>query len=82
MLTEYIAAAMKRAQYKIIEDDGTFFGEIPGFPGVWSNADTLEQCRTQLQEVLEGWLVLKLRDRDDDLPVIDGLNILPQPSPS
>jgi len=82
MLTEYIAGAMKRAQYKLIEDDGTFFGEIPGFQGVWSNAETLEECRTELQEVLEGWLILKLRDNDDDIPAVDGIPLTPQHSSS
>ena len=81
MLTEYITAAMKRAQYKIMDEDGTYFGEIPGFQGVWSNAETLEDCRTELQEVLEGWLVLKLRD-GDELPVVDGISLAPQHSPS
>ena len=63
MLTAYITAAMARARYRII-DDRTYFGEIPGLPGVWANAKTLEQCRTELQEVLEDWLVVKLRDGD------------------
>ena len=63
MLTAYISAAMARARYKII-DDGTYFGEIPGLQGVWANAGTLESCRQELQEVLEDWLVLKLRDGD------------------
>ena len=60
MLTAYISAAMDRARYKII-DDGTYFGEIPSLRGVWANAKTLEGCREELQEVLEDWLVLKLR---------------------
>jgi len=63
MLTAYINAAMTRARYKIIED-GTYFGEIPGLRGVWANARTLEVCRRELQEVLEDWLVVKLRDGD------------------
>ena len=64
MLTAYISAAMDRARYKII-DDGTYFGEIASLRGVWANAKTLEACRQELQEVLEDWLVLKLRDRDE-----------------
>ena len=59
MLTEYIRAAMRRATYEILSD-GTFYGEIPGFQGVYANAETLEACREQLQEVLEGWIVLGL----------------------
>jgi len=39
------------------------FGQIPGLRGVWANEDTQEQCREVLQEVLEEWLVLKIRDR-------------------
>jgi len=63
MLTSYIAAAMSKARYKII-DDGSYFGEIPGLSGVWADAKTLEACHVELQEVLEDWLVVKLRDRD------------------
>ena len=76
MLTEYIAAAMKRAKYEIIAEDGTYYGEIPDCPGVWANAEALESCRTELQEVLEGWLLLKLRDHDYDIPVIDGISLV------
>ena len=63
MLTDYINAAMTRAKYKII-DDGTYFGEVPRLEGVWANAKTLETCRQELQEVLEDWLIVKLRDGD------------------
>ena len=63
MLTDYINAAMTRAKYKII-DDGTYFGEVPRLEGVWANAKTLEICRQELQEVLEDWLIVKLRDGD------------------
>ena len=53
MLTNYIRAAMHRARYEILLDDGTFYGEIPGFEGIYANADTLEACREELEEVLE-----------------------------
>ncbi len=41
MLTSYIRAAMRQARYEILPDDGTFYGEIPGFDGVYANANTL-----------------------------------------
>ena len=53
MLTEYLQAAMRRAKYEILLDDGSFYGEIPDFQGVYANARTLESCREELQEVLE-----------------------------
>ncbi len=60
MLTKYIQAAMHRAKYEILEGDEGFFGEIPGFDGVWSNAATLEECREELAEVLEEWILFHL----------------------
>lgn len=73
MLTEYIHGAMRRATYEILSD-GSFYGEIPGFQGVYANAKTLEGCREQLREVLEGWIVLGLR-LGHSLPVVDGIEL-------
>lgn len=77
MLTHYIGAAMQRAHYEILPDDGTYFGEIPGFQGVWANAPTLEACREELQEVLEEWIVLRL-SQNLPLPVVDDLALTVQ----
>jgi len=73
VITEYIQAAMRRARYEILEDD-TFYGEIPGFQGVYANAETLEDCREQLREVLESWLVLGLR-LGHLLPIVDDISL-------
>jgi predicted RNase H-like HicB family nuclease len=60
MFTEFIEKKLKIAQYKLLKD-GSYFGEIPGLKGVWANAKTLEDCRAELEEVLEDWLILKLK---------------------
>jgi predicted RNase H-like HicB family nuclease len=73
MLFEYIQKALKKAEYKIL-DNGTWFAEIPGFEGLWANTKTVEECRFELQEVLEEWLILKIRDRDP-IPEIEGIEI-------
>ena len=73
MLSEYIQKALGEAHYKILEN-GTWFAEIPGFEGVWANAGTVEECRHELQEVLEEWLILKIRD-GDPIPIIKGAEI-------
>ncbi len=73
MITEYIRTAMHQATYEILADN-TFYGEIPGFQGVYAGADTLEACRDQLQEVLEGWIILGLH-LGHSLPVIDGIGL-------
>ena len=73
MVSEYVQKALEKAEYKIL-DDGTWFAEIPGFEGVWANAKTVEDCRHELLEVLEEWLILKISDRDP-IPEIEGVKI-------
>jgi predicted RNase H-like HicB family nuclease len=53
MLTQYIKAAMHKARYEILLSDNSFYGEITDFDGVYANAETLEDCREELEEVLE-----------------------------
>lgn len=65
---------MHRAKYEILSDDGSFYGEIPGCEGVYANAATLEDCREELQEVLEEWIFLHLAD-NTPLPVINGMKL-------
>jgi predicted RNase H-like HicB family nuclease len=62
MLTEYIEEALKRAHYEMINDpDEPYYGEVPELPGVWANAKTLETCRENLKEVVEGWILLSIK---------------------
>jgi len=65
---------MKRARYEILPQDKTFYGEIPGFDGVYANANTLESCREELEEVLEDWILLRV-SRHLPLPVVDGVDL-------
>lgn len=74
MFREYLAGAMKRAKYETLSDDGTYYGEIPGFQGVLANAAVLEECRTTLEEVLEEWLLFSL-SRGLPIPVVDELDL-------
>ena len=72
MLTRYLAAAMRRVRYEILQDDGSFYGEIEGFEGVFANAQSLEACREELEEVLEEWILFRV-SRNLPLPVVDGI---------
>ena len=69
MLTEYLQAAMRKAKYEILENNEGFYGEIPGFQGVWGNAPTLEGCREDLAEALETWLLFRI-SRGLDVPKV------------
>lgn len=63
MIREYISAAMGKAHYETLPDDGSYYGEIPDFNGVYANAATLEE-----------WLLLRI-SRNLPIPVVDGLDL-------
>lgn len=72
MLSEYMAAAMRRAEYEQLED-GTWFAVIPGFEGLWANGPTRSDCERELRSALEDWILVKTHF-NDPLPVIDGID--------
>jgi predicted RNase H-like HicB family nuclease len=74
MIIEYIEAALSRAKYEIIDDEEPYFGEVPGLKGVWATGKTLEQCRDNLREVIDGWIIVRLR-KNLPIPSIGGCTI-------
>jgi predicted RNase H-like HicB family nuclease len=75
MIIEYIKAAMKMAHYERIENENSFYGEIPGFKGLYASEQTLEGCRNELESALEDWVLLSV-SRNMELPVINGLSLI------
>ena len=61
MLANYLDRAMEQAVYEIIQEEGVYWGEIPGLQGVWARQATLETCRRELREALSDWIALRLR---------------------
>jgi predicted RNase H-like HicB family nuclease len=77
VLTDYIRAAMRRARYEILEDDKTFWGEIPGLDGVWANEETLETCREELASALEDWILVGVW-LHHEIQILDGIDLNPR----
>jgi predicted RNase H-like HicB family nuclease len=73
MLSSFINAALKRAKYETLEN-GVIYAEVPELQGVWAEGKTVEECRNELVEVIEGWLFLKLKD-GDPIPVLEGIDL-------
>lgn len=73
MLTEYMDKAMAHAQLERMED-GAWFAEIPDFDGLWASAPTEQECRKELRDVLEGWILLHIADHEP-LPIVDGMTL-------
>ncbi len=62
MFTQYVEQIMNLlAKYELIKDKEPYYGEIKGFDGVWAQAKTLKECEQCLREVLEEWLIIKIR---------------------
>lgn len=76
MIRKYVQAAMDKAKYDIIDDPEPYYGSIPGLKGVWATGRTLEECRRNLEDVLDGWIVLRLQ-RGMSIPTVRGLTIRP-----
>ena len=75
MIHQYIEAAMQRAHYEIIQDEEPFYGEVPELQGVWATGKTLEECRWNLMEVIDGWVLVRLT-RGLSIPPLDDVDIL------
>ena len=63
MFDNYLSKVLQKAEYKLL-DDGNWFASVPGFEGVWANGKTVEETRNELIEVIEDWLILKLKDNE------------------
>ena len=75
MLIEYIDEALRRARFELIEDKETpYYGEVADLPGVWACGQTLEICRRELKEVVEGWILVSVK-RSLDIPPLGSAKI-------
>ena len=72
LLAKHIELAMEDVAFKEL-CDGTVFADIPGFQGAWANADTLEDCRREMKEVLEDWILLGIKLRHS-IPVVGSID--------
>jgi predicted RNase H-like HicB family nuclease len=78
MIQEYIEAALRHAHYEIIKDEQPYYGEVPELQGVWATGKSLEECRQNLSEVVDGWVLVRL-SRGLTIPAIGQTQIrLPQ----
>ncbi|TAL04868.1 MAG: type II toxin-antitoxin system HicB family antitoxin [Verrucomicrobia bacterium] len=74
MLAQYLDKAMELARYEIIEGEAAYWGEIPGFQGVWARHKTLPGCQRELREALSDWIAFRLR-RGLEIPRVGRLNL-------
>jgi len=74
MIQDYINEALKIAKYEIIEDDEPYYAQVDQLKGVWASGKSFEECRNNLIEVIEGWLIIRFQ-RGLEIPEINGVTI-------
>lgn len=74
LMNRYIAFALRTALPKQT-DDGQWYCALDQFQGVWAKEASPKECLDALEEVLREWLVLKIVDKDRDIPVIDEIDL-------
>ena len=75
VINQYIAVALRRAHYELLENGEGFYGSIPELAGVWAQSLTLEECRDELKSALEDWLLFSL-SRQGPIPVLKGIDLV------
>jgi predicted RNase H-like HicB family nuclease len=71
---DYLRAAISSAHYELLGGGEGFYGEIPGFDGVFADGKTLESCRDELASTLEDWILFRI-SRNLPVPEVAGMNL-------
>lgn len=74
LIDDYVAIAHRHRRTEQMED-GRWFAEVVGLPGVWADGDTEDQAADELRDVLEGWLRLKIDHGHNDIPSMEGIDL-------
>ena len=64
---------MKKAEYEK-DENGIVIAKVPGASGFFAQGDTFEEARANLQEVIEGNVILALQ-LGLEIPQIEGVEI-------
>ncbi len=74
LISQYARTAVQHATTRQLEDD-LWFAEIEGFTGVWVNEPSQKEALDRLEEVVFEWVILKIKDEDRDLPILESLDL-------
>jgi predicted RNase H-like HicB family nuclease len=72
-LSKYVEAALKEAEYEK-DENGIIIAKIPKASGFFAQGDTFEEARANLQDVIEGNVILALQ-LGLEIPHIEGVEI-------
>lgn len=73
LLSRYVEEALKLAEYER-DENGVVIAKVPGASGFFAQGDTFEEARENLQDVIEGNVLLALQ-LGFDIPALEGVSV-------
>jgi predicted RNase H-like HicB family nuclease len=74
VLTEYLEAAMRRAEYEELPENEGWYGHIVGIQGVYAHASNRNETVRELRSALEDWLLFGLVN-GFPIPALGGIDL-------
>jgi predicted RNase H-like HicB family nuclease len=70
LLQRYIQTALRKAKYNYDEETKSFIAVVEELPLCWGQGETHEEAREELENVIEGWILLSIQ-KGEKLPAIN-----------
>lgn len=74
LIDRYVRSVALRAFAEEMED-GRWFACAVALPEVWADGDTEQGALDALPEVTRQWVLLKIEDRDRDIPIVGHIDL-------
>lgn len=79
LLQRYIQAALRKAKYNFDEETQSYTAVVEELPLCWGQGSNFEEARTELESVIEGWILLSVQ-RGEKIPPIEDVSFdIPDP---
>ncbi|MCP6718326.1 MAG: DUF1902 domain-containing protein [Patescibacteria group bacterium] len=62
-IVNYIEKLLRKAEYEHDEETRSWCASIKELPGAYAQANTIEEVREQLAEVIEDYILVSLREK-------------------
>lgn len=76
LIKQWAEIAASQAILNNIDDPPGFIATVSGAKGAWGFGDSKQAAIDDLRSVLIGWVTLKLEDGDDDIPNMEGVQLV------
>jgi len=62
-ITHYVENLLSRAEYEYDEKTRSWCASVKDLPGAYAQADSVEEVRQQLAEVIEDYILISLQEK-------------------